>query len=146
MTDTNVNLVAEFDSETKTIVPVHAGLSGSTLSLVKRVGERAKKIETKTDLAPITVKQQQGPHKAVRGLLKVPRKCKIEFKRVVMENKNQEAPLTGDVECISCDQDGTPFEVSYTGATTGVTCLHIFVDLPNLILPLIPVISGGGLE
>ena len=113
MTDTNVNLVAEFDSETKTIVPVHAGLSGSTLSLVKRVGERAKKIETKTDLAPITVKQQQGPHKAVRGLLKVPRKCKIEFKRVVMENKNQEAPLTGvmthmqfSVERVSASKKG----------------------------------------
>ena len=113
MTDTNVNLVAEFDSETKTIVPVHAGLSGSTLSLVKRVGERAKKIETKTDLAPITVKQQQGPHKAVRGLLKVPRKCKIEFKCVVMENKNQEAPLTGvmthmqfSVERVSASKKG----------------------------------------
>ena len=113
MTDTNVNLVAEFDSETKTIVPVHAGLSGSTLSLVKRVGERSKKIETKTDLAPTTVEQQRGPHKAVRGLLKMPRKCKMEFKRVVMENKNQEAPLTGvmthmrvSVERVSASKKG----------------------------------------
>ena len=100
VTDANVHLVAEFDAETRAIAPAHAGFSGATLSIVKRdVGverrEDATGTQKRTDVAVDDAEARAL--KAIEGLLKAPRKCKVEFKRIVMEKRDDVAPMTCSV-------------------------------------------------
>ena len=92
LTDANVHVAAEFDAESKAIVPVHAGLSGATLSLVKRRGGGVNNSRDSVVEKPST--STKGPHKAVQGLLKMPRKCAVEFKRVLIEDRDENAPIS----------------------------------------------------
>ena len=99
VTDANVHLVAEFDAEKRAIAPAHAGFSGATLSIVKRdVGvdrrEDAKETQKHTGVADAEARAL----KAVEGLLKAPRKCKVEFKRIVMEKRDDIAPMTCSIK------------------------------------------------
>ena len=100
VTDANVHLVAEFDAEMRAIAPAHAGFSGATLSIVKRdVGverrEDATGTQKRTDVAVDDAEARTL--KAIEGLLKAPRKCKVEFKRIVMEKRDDVAPMTCSV-------------------------------------------------
>ena len=108
MTDANFHLTAEFDAESKSITPAHVGLSGATLVVRKsrelekngdsssrgQVGSspEVKNGETTTTTTTTTTTNKQ--HRAIAALLKAPRKCKLEFKRVIFENKDDGAPLT----------------------------------------------------
>ena len=104
MTDANFHLTAEFDAESKSITPAHVGLSGATLVVRKsrelekngdsssrgQVGSSPEVKNGETTTTTTTNKQ----HRAIAALLKAPRKCKLEFKRVIFENKDDGAPLT----------------------------------------------------
>lgn len=92
LTDANVHLTAEFDAEAKAIVPVHAGLSGATLSFIKR--DQGHPGETRKRGSTVESPSTGGPHKAIKGLLKMPSKCAVEFRRVIIEDRNEDAPLS----------------------------------------------------
>ena len=95
VTDANVHLVAEFDAENRAIAPAHAGFSGATLSIVKRdVGVERREDARETQKHADVDAAEARALKAVEGLLKAPRKCKVEFKRIVMEKRDDIAPMT----------------------------------------------------
>jgi len=114
-TDLNIHLVANFDPDKKAVVLELAGLNGASLTLRKSSGDssaNAKTKPTKPADPPKEVEVDAVP-KEIKSLLNAPRKCKLEFKRVVLESNVQAqsvrvvlADMKSSVERMSTESSG----------------------------------------
>jgi len=85
--DTNIHLVAAFDQDTKSVVLEHAAMNGASLTIRSTSDESTSSSSSPSQRQGQQALKSSTSSEHVARLLKVPRKCKIEFKRVILERK-----------------------------------------------------------